>query len=321
MIHPQRLLRDSNFLKTHYVENRASVADLFRPGHRCGIYVLHFANDEYYIGQAVDVTRRYVQHCKNHSDIVEISFRKVSQKKLDDVEREMIGLFERKGIPLRNIALTSIPRGESDFDLVMGESEQQRWLSDVEYQDWAGERPVEPALRQKYEHKFEQFKRKPHASAAIEILHEYVRKTVPAARRGEISFWGSSCLPAYHSPGVTIYSRININWQEVFTISSEDDVLQFSWHVARSPLEVAFGPSLAKLKRTYRGIEITDHTYTPGGQDQVNFYVQDIEQAHELLQKEPILKSIRLFNYRLMKKGPCVYSRNHCLALADKLLD
>ncbi len=34
MTQPQRLLRDLDFLKTHYVENRASVADLFRPGHR-----------------------------------------------------------------------------------------------------------------------------------------------------------------------------------------------------------------------------------------------------------------------------------------------
>lgn len=86
------LLRDLNFHESYTVEGRASVADIFRPENRCGIYVLHFGNGEFYVGQAVDVTRRYVQHCKNHEDIQHISFKQVANSKLNERERETIGV-------------------------------------------------------------------------------------------------------------------------------------------------------------------------------------------------------------------------------------
>ncbi len=119
MLTSKSLVQDSYFNVTHYVENRASIADLFKPGKRCGIYILYFTTGEYYIGQAVDVTRRYIQHSKNHADIQQISFRQVNPLLLNEVERETIGAFERQGYQLRNIALTSIPKGESDFDFIM----------------------------------------------------------------------------------------------------------------------------------------------------------------------------------------------------------
>jgi integrative and conjugative element protein (TIGR02256 family) len=49
-----------------------SIARLLRsPRRRCDVYVLHFANGEYYVGQTVDITRRFVQHRKRHRDIAE----------------------------------------------------------------------------------------------------------------------------------------------------------------------------------------------------------------------------------------------------------
>jgi hypothetical protein len=45
-----------------YVQGRTSIADSFKPRRRCGIYVLRFSNEEFYVGQAVDVTIRYAQH-------------------------------------------------------------------------------------------------------------------------------------------------------------------------------------------------------------------------------------------------------------------
>jgi hypothetical protein len=60
-----------------YVQGRASIADLFKPHRRCGIYVLRFSNEEFYAGQAVDVTRRYAQHRKTHGDIEQMAFKQV----------------------------------------------------------------------------------------------------------------------------------------------------------------------------------------------------------------------------------------------------
>ena len=41
-----------NFSQPYYGQGRASIADLFPPGQRCGLYILHFANGEIYAGQA-----------------------------------------------------------------------------------------------------------------------------------------------------------------------------------------------------------------------------------------------------------------------------
>lgn len=107
-----QLLKKSNFNTSYALKNRASIADLFRPGKRCGIYVLHFKTGEYYIGKAVDVTRRYIQHCKNHDDIQKISFKRIPRNELKGVEKEDIRRFEKQGFLLRNISLTSLPKGE-----------------------------------------------------------------------------------------------------------------------------------------------------------------------------------------------------------------
>jgi hypothetical protein len=86
----KKTLSDLGFTETFAIEGRASIADLFKPNKRCGIYVLHTSNGEHYAGQAIDVTRRYVQHLKTHNDIVKISFKRVPQKKLNQEEQKVI---------------------------------------------------------------------------------------------------------------------------------------------------------------------------------------------------------------------------------------
>ena len=130
-----RLLEKLGFPASRYVRGRASIADMFRPGKRCGIYLLHCSNAEYYAGQAADVTRRYVQHRKTHADIERISFKRVRRDRLDIEERRVIWALEEAGIYLRNIALTSIPHGASDFDLIMSPEEQERWLVDPHHRE------------------------------------------------------------------------------------------------------------------------------------------------------------------------------------------
>jgi hypothetical protein len=69
------MLAKMGFSPSRDVQGRASIADLFKPHERCGLYILHFTNGEIYAGQASDVTRRYVQHRTVHNDIEAISFR------------------------------------------------------------------------------------------------------------------------------------------------------------------------------------------------------------------------------------------------------
>ncbi len=314
------IAQDLGFLEPHHVQGRASIADLFRPGKRCGLYVLYFTNGDFYAGQALDVTRRYVQHRKVHNDIEKISFKQVAEAKLDEEERTAIWALEKNGCSLRNIVFTSIPKGEADLDLIMPVEEQERWLADTNYIDSRGTRVVEPDLRRKYSRKFQSFSTMPYADRVIEVLRSYVQVGIPAFLRSEVSFWACSCLPGHKDPDSTLYSRVNINWQEVLTIFAYDRNVYTSIYLARSPLERIFGDGLYMLLEEYPTLEIDDQLYGPGGQDQIHLTIKSLRHAQSLLLEREVVRAIRLFNLRLMKKGPCTFGRYHCLDLADKLI-
>jgi hypothetical protein len=298
------------------VHGRASIADFFKPRRRCGIYVLRFSNEEFYVGQAGDVTRRYAQHRKTHTDIEQMAFKQVPRSKLDEEERSLIWRLEQQGWPLRNVTFASMPKGESDFDLVMPPEEQERWLDDLGYVDDGGERLIDPELRRRYRERFQRFLDMPRAEEALDVLRTYIKVGVPAIRRGEVSFWACSCLPTND-----VYSRVNIYWQEVFTVSTSLNDLWFSLHLARSPLEQGFGNRESPLLKRHPTLRYIDHRYVPGGQDQTKVEVRGVRAAKELLAEEDVQQGIRLFNLRLMQKGPCTYGRYHCMDLADRLVN
>jgi hypothetical protein len=287
---------------------------LFPPGKRCGLYILHFANGEIYAGQALDVTRRYVQHRKVHADIERISFKRVAKHRLNDEERSLIWSLEQSGHRLRNITFTSIPKGESDFDLIMSVEEQDRWLRDLSYVDSGGSRVADPELRRKYSKKFESFTAMPRSSEVIDALRGYVQEGVPAFRRGEVSFWCVSCMPKRG-----VYARINIYWQEVLTVSVAENELWLSVHMADSPFVPLSDEAIALLFERHPTVGLWEHQYEPGGPDQVAFTLP-MSAARSFLSDPDVLPAIRLFNLRLMQKGACIYRRYHCMDLADELV-
>ncbi len=308
------ILAGLGFSQARHVQGRASIADLFKPSQRCGIYVLHFSNGDLYAGQAVDVTRRYAQHRVKYKDIEKISFRQVPSVHLNDEERTVIWTLEQEGQVLRNNTFASIPKGESDFDLVMPPEEQARWLEDLSYVDNEGDRLINPALRRRYHDRFQSLLDMPYANVALDVLKTYARVGIPALRRGEVSFWACSCLPKRNT-----YSRINIYWQETLTAFTHKNELWFSLHVADSPFVRMTDQALKRLFERHPAAVTIDHQYKPGGPDQVNLKIP--AEAAEAFIKEPeVLSAIRLFNLRLMQKGPCTYGRYHCMDLADVLL-
>jgi hypothetical protein len=317
------LLNDLNFRKTFTVNGRSSIADLFKPKKRCGIYVLHFTSGEYYVGQAVDVTRRYVQHTKNHDDIERISFKEVPKDKLNDIEREAISEFETNGFLLRNISLTSIPKGESDFDLIMDSSQQERWLSNPNFVDIEGRRIQDEDLRRKYHRRFQIFEQKPYAQEVISVLQEYIQAGIPAIKRGEISFWSCTCLPGTKKldPDIKeICARVNVGWQEVFVIYYKSNgEIGYAWQVAKSPLRAKLKNPLQRIK--WRKLDFIDFVYPSGGPDQIRLEITGADVAKTVIQDKEIQKAIRLLNLRLVRKAPCIFGRYHCLDLADKLLE
>ncbi len=303
------------------ISQRVSIADLYRADKRCGVYVLEFTNGEVYAGQAVDVTRRYIQHRKTHQDICRISFRPIARQNLNEEERSMIWNLERLEFALRNITFTSILQGERDFDLIMPVEEQALWLNNPNYSHPTLERPNDVALRRKYKKKYEQLLTQPFATEAIEITKYYVQNCVPVVSLSEMTFWAVTCLP-YSTGGVKVYTRININWQEVFSIFYfyKEGQLEFSWHLALSPLVDEYGESLDAFFAIYPELGGSEHFYEPGGSDQIHLVSFDLDETWRLLENDTFIKAIKLFNLRLMRRGPCTFNRYHCFDLADRLI-
>lgn len=313
----ERLLIDRGFPQFEGTRGRASVADLFKPGRRCGIYVLVFSDGKAYVGQSVDVVRRYAQHLRVHQDIEAISFKSVAPEDLDEAEQTLIRLSERAGHQLRNVVFSALPPLESDFDLVMSPDEQERWLSDPDLVDISGARFTNDALRRKYEAKYLRFRAQDGTGKILEQVRCYVRRGIPAMKRTEVSFWSISCLPSYADPEITLFLRVNVYWQEVMTMFREKNSGAdcFSLHVAKKPIEED-----AKLCRGIAGVEILEHQYAPGGHDQVSL-VGPSEMFDAVMARPCVKRAIREFNHRLMKKGPCNFARYHCLDLADVIFD
>lgn len=330
------LFHELGFGLPKYIKGRSSVADLFKPSNRCGIYVLHFGNNEFYAGKALDVSRRYSQHCRTYKDIERISFKAVDQEELDQVERIVIWQLEQNSLPLRNVVFSSIPKGESDFDLIMSPDEQSKWLNNLYSNDFQGERLADPDLRRKFKLRYEEFSRDEYAQDVIESIRAYIKVGVPVPRRSEVAFWALSCgrktgeifsrkstddnvtLAGWQNQ--KIYARVNVNWQEVFTAFTYNSELWFSLYLAHSPLENAFGENFRKLLWKYPFVDNTDNKYIPGGQDQTSFDVPLVS-LRSFLAETSVILAIRTLNLRLMKKGACAYGRFHCMDLADKVLE
>lgn len=128
-----------------------SVAPLVKPN-SCGIYILEFANGDKYVGQSVNLTRRFSSHVHGSShheawrDIEAISFVLLPKEELNRAEREVIAELVAKGDVLRNIVFNPRYRGPSKLDGVISIKDQKHWalgetIFDIESFQSACKRP------------------------------------------------------------------------------------------------------------------------------------------------------------------------------------
>lgn len=314
----KKTLEEYNFPEFVWVYCRPTVADLFKPDKRCGIYVLRFRDNHFYVGQALDVIRRFVQHTKNHDDIQEISFKTFQQKELNTIEQELVKSLERKSIKLRNINLTSIPKGDTDLDLIIPYDQQQVWLNS-NFDNKLNEHYIDqPDLQEKYFRKYQRLIKREDFEISIKpFLVEYFKKCVLQPAKTEISFWAITCLTkAFTDLSNIAICRLNFFWCEVLTVWLDDDKnVIYTFHLTKSLLTKTYLKTL-KIK----SLETNDHFYKRGGPDQFVIVVEGIEDALKLLQDENVVLAIKTFNLRQMQKGATVYGRYHCIDLAKLIL-
>ena len=311
------------------VKGRLSISDLFpKSKKRCGIYLLCFSDNTFYIGQAIDTVKRFSQHRKNYDNIVRFWFIEVKKDDLDEVEERLIKNAEGEGLLITNKTFVSNVIGDTDLDLVVSVTQQNQWLEKNEMISNEGFElypSIDLKYKIKYQHNFEKLKRNESYPQVKRILKKYIEKCIPAYKKTELSFWALSCMP---STNIRTYPRcfcININAMEVFVLGyAKKKKNHFCFIITTTKFldGVADVEKVGeKLCEKYKELALYESNYRAAGGDQICFDFQNLEEFEKFFDSEnKIIDSIKEMNLRLMRKGGTIYSPYHCFDLAKDVL-
>ena len=317
-------LLERDFVVLHEVEGRKSIAALVNPTAVCGIYVLHFANNQYYIGLAKNVTKRYVQHRQTHSDIQYISFKSVEVENLKRVESADIEFFKTR-LRLRNIDEMEDFIMERDFDKLVDADFAQRFKQDLTYNDYTGVKYQNEGLQHNYKYRlfFQKLTQQPFYGELLAMCKLYTERCLPAPLKTEYAFWSVTC---FRIKPQSVVIRLNIHRQEVFTVflttlNSGKQTLDFRFQLAKKPLtQIVNGKTAQKnIEQQCASAEFTDFFYPTGGKDQLRLMAL-AKDARRLFSFPSFVEATRLHNLRLMHKGTSFNKTSHCMDLAEKML-
>lgn len=312
------------------VKGRLSISDLFpKTKKRCGIYLLNFSDDTFYIGQAIDVVKRFSQHRKKYDSIIRCWFIEVDREKLNEVEEQLIRSAEDQGLLITNKTFVSSVIGETDLDLIIHPNDQENWLEngvDLSNDGFDLYSKIDLKYKIKYQHNFEVLKQNEHYDQMKRVLKKYIEICLPAHKKTELSFWSLSCLPSTNIGTYPRFFCMNINAMEVFVMGyskKERKLFCFVNLTERflDDIENVEG-ELQRYYSIYKTLNISQTNYRAAGKDQVQFGFEDIDEFELFLtQEQPVVDSIKEMNLRLMRKGGTIYSPFHCFNLVKDILE
>lgn len=205
------------------LSDSSTVAAIFE-GCRRGVYVLHFENEERYVGQATDVVTRYSTHrhgSRHHApwtDIIAIEFLEVSEGDLDWPEQETIRRY-RSHYKLRNKVFNFGHTEPSVLDPVVPVEVQRHWATGqpeydpAAFDDAARREPgPQPKLLAKRRGQELLPDGRPVWDAVIGELAQIVMQLIPNAVETEARFWSISDYPATAGGR---FATLNVGWLEL----------------------------------------------------------------------------------------------------------
>ncbi|MBN8509805.1 MAG: GIY-YIG nuclease family protein [Burkholderiales bacterium] len=306
-----------------------SVAHLFGAGKpRCGIYFLALPDSRSYIGQAVDVVRRFSQHVRAHGVIEAFSFLHVARGRLDVVEREFIYKAETAGLILVNVDHVADVVGESDLNDLLTDEQLQSWsaspyeenLNDLE------SKPIKLSSSQhsRYERNVKQFCRHPLAKVAALELFLYLDSCIPYPRLTEYTFWSVSCMPSTNKTTWPRLLCVSAGVMELFCIGTHKDP-SFSFatwgfiNVASDVLLGAYGTK-EKFLDAYPQVELRAASYRDAGQQASSLFAQSQLDMLAMLEDPAVTRAAAVLAMRIMRKRSTIYFKFHCPQLVDLAL-
>jgi hypothetical protein len=317
------LYEELGFPALQSVATLPSIAHLLpskKQGHRCGVYLLAFPDNTHYIGQAIEVVRRFAQHRQNHS-ISGFSFIRIKPEKLNKVEIEKIKLAEALGLRLTNIVHTTVIAGETDLDLVLPLEEQAKWIGKGAYYFRKDQSPsvvLPEAHICKFAKKIETFLAHPHADLAIDLLRKYLINFIPSPRLTEYSFWNVSCMPSTGTADLKRLFCVSAASMELFVLfcgkTDPKDISGFLT-VSADALEEMI-PVVDDFRERHPSVEFSIYPYRDAGEDQVTLHVWGAEALQWLVSDEVVQIAGGILAQRVMRKRPTFYAQYHCPQLA-----
>lgn len=307
-----------------------NVATLFSISHlfgiskkRCGIYLLKFTDELFYIGQAVDVVRRFSQHRRNYDDIQGFSFIPVVKDSLNEVEKTLIFDAESFGFKLKNAVHVSSILGNTDFDLLMSISEQEAWFSAIpQFTTWGNQPKITLPESQlvRFSKNYDQFIKHPASQSALTLLRQYINECVPVPRRSEYSFWSVSCMPSTNKDTWPRLFCVNAAMMELFIVGWEKNTDSL-WSYVTVDDEVlsAYWPSPDDFLVSFPNVEFISRGYRDAGQNQITLRCNSIEGMANLLTDVGVCKAAGALNIRVMREKANFFMKFHCVQLANQV--
>ena len=178
-----------------------------------GLYCWLTENGEVYVGQAVKVRRRLLDHWKVHKDMIVAAFMEVDATSLSTKERDLIKAVGSK-YPTRNIKHAFSTATFVPFDEFMSGSQREKFLSGQKLKTQTDWRPLD-ILEKKQAAKFRRLEDLDGYNLLLFALRTYVTTCIPMPARTENRFWSVTIYP-----GGANLVRVNAGQQEIFTIAT-----------------------------------------------------------------------------------------------------
>jgi hypothetical protein len=303
-----------------------SIAHLFGSSKtRCGIYLLAFSDQTFYIGQAVDVVRRFAQHRKKYSDINGFSFVPTLRANLNEIERHLIHRAELAGLLLLNAIHVSNIVGDTDFDLVVSPSEQALWIDSpvqTNENDASTHLTLPVSQIERFARQFSNYEQHRHFGRSMGILRIYLFHCVPFPKRTEYSFWTVSCLPSTNRDTWPRLLCVSAGVMELLVLGYRIDAAEEMWGfvtVASDVLSETFATE-AEILAHFPTIEIDRRGYRDAGQHQITLFANNLRLLEAILSCTTVQRAAACLTLRVMRKRATIYSKFHCKQLAEGAL-
>lgn len=321
----QQLESTLGFSDFDNVTSLKSIANLFGASKsRCGIYLLKFSDDLFYIGQAIDVVRRFSQHRKNHNDIVSFAFQAVPKAALNETEKNLIFRAEALGARLKNAVHVSSVEGETDLDLIVPPDEQTKFHAEVPHTqtDLAQQIFLPVSQIDRFSKNYKKYLTHPMEGWATDLLAKYITHCIIKPRSTEYSFWSATCMPSTNMNTWPRLFSINAATMELFVAGFEKKTgTAWSFITVADDILEKYWPSFDDFLDEFPLIEPIERGYRDAGRRQITLSTQGTSTMRDLLNDSRVVEAAGILALRVMRKRSNFYAKYHCQQLVNHAIE